>query len=76
MFSFFKKKKKDEKKPYKGIPTGISRGFRFNSIIGYYCTNCYYGTHSYEDGLKEYKDKRCPKCDALLNWDEFDDEKY
>lgn len=70
---FFKKKNKP-KPEYKGIPVGLLRGFVFGTIIGYYCTNCYYGIHNYDDSL--YKEnKRCPKCNSLLDWDNIIDTK-
>ncbi len=64
---FFKKKNKP-KPEYKGIPIGIQRGIRTGFILAYYCTNCYYGI--YNDCLHK-EDKRCPKCNALLNWDKM-----
>ena len=75
MFSIFKKKKKREKRPpYKGIAVGISRGFRFHGIVGFYCTNCYYGVRDYQD-LRSYN-KNCPQCNAILNWDNLIDETF
>lgn len=67
---FFKKKSKS-KPEYKGIPVGILRGPRFGSVLSYYCTNCYYGVSCYS---LHKEDERCPKCNALLNWDEMIDE--
>lgn len=66
---FFRKKNK-RKSEYKGIPVGVMRGFRFGSVMSYYCTNCYFGV-KYNSLVKG--DKKCPKCNALLNWDDMID---
>lgn len=61
----FWRNKAKPKNEYKGIPIGVLRGIRSGFILAYYCTNCYYGIH--DEGLKKEM-KKCPKCNALLDW--------